>query len=107
MLSITLHACCILLDCNNTIQSSLTPSLKLTHGHILHAAKKSSCACVQIESGRLRLDTKLLSDCLMSLAVFEAWQEPLYAHLVAQAHTLPLMAYAPRSLHETFQVPLP
>lgn len=59
---------------------------------------------MQITSGDLEMDTKLLSDCLMSLAVFEAWQEPLYLHLVAQARALPLAAYGTRSLRHIYQV---
>lgn len=59
---------------------------------------------MQITSGDLEMDTKLLSDCLMSLAVFEAWQEPLYLHLVGQARALPLAAYGPRSLRHIYQV---
>ena len=59
---------------------------------------------MQIISGDLEMDIKLLSDCLMSLAVFEAWQEPLYLHLVTQARTLPLAAYGPRSLRHIYQV---
>lgn len=62
---------------------------------------------MQIISGDLEIDTKLLSDCLMSLAVFEAWQEPLYLHLVAQARALPLAAYGPRSLRHIYQVQRP
>lgn len=62
---------------------------------------------MQIISGDLEMDTKLLSDCLMSLAVFEAWQEPLYLHLVSQAHALPLAAYAPKSLRQIYQVQFP
>lgn len=62
---------------------------------------------MQISAGDLEMDTKLLSDCLMSLAVFEAWQEPLYLHLVSQARALPLAAYAPKSLRQIYQVQLP
>lgn len=40
----------------------------------------------------------------MSLAVFEAWQEPLYLHMVAQARAFPLAAYGMRSLRQTYQV---
>ena len=58
---------------------------------------------MQMESGSLDIDVKLLSDCLMSLAVFEAWQEPLYVHLVTLASTLPLTAFGPRSLRQTYQ----
>ena len=59
---------------------------------------------MQIISGDVEMDTKLLSDCLLSLAVFEAWQEPLYLHLVAQARALPLTAYGPRALRHIYQV---
>ena len=59
---------------------------------------------MQIISGDLEMDTKLMSDCLMSLALFEAWQEPLYMHLVTRARALPLAAYGPRSLRHTYQV---
>lgn len=59
---------------------------------------------MQIVSGDLEMDTKLISDCLMSLALFEAWQEPLYLHLVTKAHALPLAAYSPKSLRQTYQV---
>lgn len=62
---------------------------------------------MQIISGELEMDTKLMSDCLMSLAMFEAWQEPLYLHLVTQAHALPLAAYGPKSLRQTYQVGYP
>ena len=62
---------------------------------------------MQIVSGNLEMDTKLISDCLMSLALFEAWQEPLYLHLVNQAHALPLAAYGPKSLRQTYQVGRP
>ena len=62
---------------------------------------------MQIVSGNLEMDTKLISDCLMSLALFEAWQEPLYLHLVNQAHALPLAAYGPKSLRQTYQVDIP
>ena len=61
---------------------------------------------MQIASGNLEMDSKLLSDCMMSLAVFEAWQEPLYLHLVTEAQALPLAAYGPRSLRQTYQVGL-
>ncbi|KAL3159854.1 hypothetical protein ABBQ38_010255 [Trebouxia sp. C0009 RCD-2024] len=60
----------------------------------------------EIVSGDLEMDTKLISDCLMSLALFEAWQEPLYLHLVTKAHALPLAAYSPKSLRQTYQVDL-
>ena len=40
----------------------------------------------------------------MSLAVFEAWQEPLYTQMVAQARSQPLSAYGMRSLRQTYQV---
>lgn len=59
---------------------------------------------MQIISGDLEMDTKLISDCLMSLALFEAWQEPLYLHLVTKANALPLAAYGPKSLRQTYQV---
>lgn len=59
---------------------------------------------LQIQSDRLDIDSKLLGDCLMSVAVFEAWQEPLYLHMVAQARVFPLAAYGMRSLRQTYQV---
>ena len=62
------------------------------------------CLCVQMQTDNLELDSKLLGDCLMSLAVFQAWQEPLYTHMVAQARSLPMAAYGPRSLRQTYQV---
>ena len=57
-----------------------------------------------MQTDNLELDSKLLGDCLMSLAVFQAWQEPLYTHMVAQARSLPMAAYGPRSLRQTYQV---
>jgi len=50
------------------------------------------------------MDSKLLGDCFMSLAVFEAWQEPLFTQIVAQARSQPLSAYGMRSLRQTYQV---
>lgn len=77
---------------------------------VLNDRLQSSCnhlfLSLQITSGNLEMDTKLLSDCLMSLAVFEAWQEPLYLHLVTKAQALPLAAFGPRSLRQTYQVGL-
>ena len=57
-----------------------------------------------MQCDNLDMDSKLLGDCLMSLAVFEAWQEPLYTHIVAQARSQPLSAYGMRSLRQTYQV---
>lgn len=60
----------------------------------------------EMQCDNLDMDSKLLGDCLMSLAVFEAWQEPLYTHIVAQARSQPLSAYGMRSLRQTYQVDL-
>ena len=59
---------------------------------------------VQVQSCNLSMDSQLLGDGLMSLAVFEAWEEPLYPHLVAHARSLPLQDFAPRALRQTYQV---
>ena len=59
---------------------------------------------MQVQAGDLLVDSRLLGDVLMSVAVSKAWQEPIYTYMLGQARIQGQASFRPKALHQLYQV---
>ena len=59
---------------------------------------------MQVQSGRLEVDSRLMGDCVSILSLFKAWQEPLYDYMLLLRRQMPIAAFTPRCLRQICQV---